>query len=79
MSSFEKRPTVCIVGAGAAGYATACRLKELLQDEVDITIIEARDRIGGRILTTDLAGKPVANKSHHDGPVLDLGAQVNIE
>ena len=36
-----------IVGAGISGIYTAY----LLKDKYDITIIEARDRVGGRILT----------------------------
>jgi len=42
--------TVVIVGAGIAGLAAAA---ELSQAGVGVTIIEARDRIGGRILTLD--------------------------
>src|SRR5215208_5987442 len=41
-------PNVCIIGAGASGLAAAQRLAE---HDVDVTVIEARDRIGGRIWT----------------------------
>jgi monoamine oxidase len=39
---------VVVVGAGAAGLAAA---RELDAAGIDVTILEARDRIGGRILT----------------------------
>jgi monoamine oxidase len=37
-----------VIGAGAAGLAAA---RELVAAGIDVTILEARDRIGGRILT----------------------------
>ena len=40
--------TVVVIGAGASGLAAAHRLA---QNGVDVTILEARDRIGGRIWT----------------------------
>jgi protoporphyrinogen oxidase len=45
--------SVLIVGAGAAGLAAA---KELSDKKVKITVLEARDRIGGRIFTKRPAG-----------------------
>ena len=51
---------VVIVGAGVAGL-TAARL--LIDAGVDVTVLEARDRIGGRIHPVTL-----------DGATLDLGA-----
>lgn len=44
---------VVVVGAGIAGL-TAARL--LVADDVEVVVLEARDRIGGRIHTADLAG-----------------------
>src|SRR3954468_10429864 len=44
------RPTVIILGAGAAGMAAAALLS---QNNVSTLILEARDRIGGRIHTID--------------------------
>lgn len=41
-------PTVCVIGAGAAGLAAAQRLSER---GADVVVIEARDRIGGRVWT----------------------------
>ena len=47
---------VVIIGAGFAG-ATAAR--ELSGRSIDVTVLEARDRIGGRAWTGSLAGNPV--------------------
>jgi NADPH-dependent 2,4-dienoyl-CoA reductase/sulfur reductase-like enzyme len=41
-----KIPHVCVVGAGAAGLRCA---DVLLQHGVKVTLLEARDRIGGRV------------------------------
>ena len=41
-------PAVAVIGAGAAGLAAASRL---LHAGIDVTVLEARDRIGGRIFT----------------------------
>ena len=38
--------TVLVIGAGAAGLAAA---RELGSRGVDVTVLEARDRIGGRV------------------------------
>jgi monoamine oxidase len=53
----RRRPVdVLIIGAGAAGLAAA---RELSMAHINTTIIEARDRIGGRILTVHDPGSPV--------------------
>lgn len=57
-----------VIGAGLAGLATAAALRA---GGASVTVFEARDRVGGRVLSApDLAGAPA-------GPplVLDLGAQ----
>ncbi|HEX3724639.1 MAG TPA: FAD-dependent oxidoreductase [Pirellulales bacterium] len=57
----KKRVDVLVIGAGAAGLATA---RALVDRGRDVLVIEARDRIGGRIWT---------DSSWSDAPV-DLGA-----
>jgi monoamine oxidase len=47
---------VAIIGAGAAGLAAA---RELSRSGKRVSLIEARDRIGGRILTTHPADLPI--------------------
>lgn len=58
---YEAKKSIIIIGAGIAGLAAA---KHLIKHEFDITILEARDRIGGRIHT----GKK------WDSEPIDLGA-----
>ena len=50
-----RRTSIAIVGAGLAGLHAA-RLLHAAQ--VDFVLIEARDRLGGRILTVDEDGQP---------------------
>lgn len=52
---------VIVIGAGASGLAAA---QTLLSQRCSVTVLEARDRIGGRIHTIELGGN-----------TLDLGAQ----
>ncbi|WP_170287317.1 FAD-dependent oxidoreductase [Halioglobus maricola] len=58
VAAAQDLPTVVIVGAGLAGLNSAM----LLEDQgFDVTVLEARDRIGGRLFTLDqVAGKPEA-------------------
>lgn len=48
MTARPRRATALVIGAGAAGLAAARALRE---HEVDVTVLEARDRIGGRTWT----------------------------
>ena len=50
VSSEDDTPSVIIIGAGAAGIAAASRLFE--NGFKKVTILEAENRIGGRINTT---------------------------
>ena len=47
---------VVVIGAGIAGLTVA---NALTHAGVDCLVVEARDRIGGRLNTVDLAGSPV--------------------
>lgn len=55
-------PKVIIVGAGASGIAAASKLYQ--EGITDITVLEAENRLGGRIHSVDFKGT-----------VVDLGAQ----
>src|SRR4051812_21351329 len=46
----RKKPTarVCVIGAGFSGLACAY---ELMSVGYDVSVIEARDRVGGRVLS----------------------------
>ena len=46
-----KRKKVIVIGAGMAGVTAA---KQLLENNFDVTVIEARERPGGRILTSNI-------------------------
>ncbi|KAF7312236.1 putative hydantoin utilization protein [Mycena indigotica] len=52
----ERRPHVCIVGAGISGLRCA---EKLLSSGFQVTILEARNRIGGRICQSDALGYTV--------------------
>ncbi|KAJ7168492.1 hypothetical protein C8R46DRAFT_235701 [Mycena filopes] len=56
MAPLEARPHICIVGAGISGLRCA---DILLSKGFQVTILEARDRIGGRICQSDALGYTV--------------------
>lgn len=63
MSKTHKRIDVLVLGAGAAGLAVA---RDLSDEGLRVTVIEARPRIGGRVLTVHDPRAPVP---------LELGAE----
>jgi monoamine oxidase len=71
---------VVIIGAGAAGLAAAMRLSAA---DKSVVLIEARDRIGGRIVTVDADGVPVelgAEFIHGRAPeIFDLVNRFNLK
>ncbi|KAF5286568.1 hypothetical protein FQA39_LY16251 [Lamprigera yunnana] len=79
--SGANKPSVVIVGAGPAGIAAASRL---LQNNIDdVTILEAEDRIGGRIFSVKLGGNYVdlgAEWCHgeENNVVFDLVKNLNV-
>ncbi|HZH11539.1 MAG TPA: NAD(P)/FAD-dependent oxidoreductase [Microvirga sp.] len=66
-----RNPDVVIVGAGSAGIAAARRL---LAQGLTVTVLEARDRIGGRAVTRAFRGHPMDLGAHwlHAGPINPL-------
>lgn len=57
-----RRVDVVVVGAGLAGLSAA---RELVRDDRSVVVLEARDRVGGRTWTADIAG----------GAWVDIGGQ----
>src|SRR5437588_8425649 len=58
----ELRADAVVIGAGLAGLSAA---RILAAADIDVVVLEARNRVGGRIYT-----RPAG-----DGTLLDLGAQ----
>ncbi|MGB6181904.1 MAG: FAD-dependent oxidoreductase [Rhodococcus sp. (in: high G+C Gram-positive bacteria)] len=71
---------VVVVGAGLSGLVCA---RELERAGRSVTVLEAADRIGGKVLTRDLAGHHVDYGAHWVGgdqtAVLDLARELGIE
>ena len=68
-----------VIGAGLSGLAAARRLVE---GGASTVVLEARDRVGGRTLTEDLAGHPVDLGGQFIGPgqdrVLGLARELGV-
>jgi monoamine oxidase len=66
-------PDVAIVGAGSAGIGAARRL---MAAGFAVTVLEARDRVGGRAVTVPFRGHPLDLGAHwlHAGPINPLVA-----
>ncbi|WP_067664599.1 protoporphyrinogen oxidase [Nocardia miyunensis] len=58
---------VVVVGAGISGLVAAYRLRAVLGSELELVLVERRERIGGTLHTGTLAGGPV-----------DLGAEAFV-
>ena len=61
LRGYYKNKHVIIVGAGAAGITAA---RWLHNRDVKVTILEARDRLGGRIRTDRSLGFPIDTGAH---------------
>lgn len=73
LAALPASPDVIVIGAGAAGIAAA---RHLTQAGLSVAVLEARDRVGGRAVTTALRGHAVDLGAHwlHAGPVNPLVA-----
>jgi monoamine oxidase len=74
-------PGVAVVGGGFAGLSAAFRL---LGWGIPSVVLEARDRVGGRVLTTRLAGGEPAELGaewieEHERAVHDLAGRLGLE
>ena len=77
----KKTGKVIIIGAGIAGLIAA---RQLLQFGMDVTVLEARDRVGGRVVTfrkgnfiADLGSTVVTGLGGN--PVAVLSRQINMQ
>src|SRR5439155_22264426 len=57
MTGYPSEVDVAVIGAGAAGIGAARRLVEA--GTVSVLVLEARDRVGGRVHTIAPAGFPL--------------------
>ena len=57
MTGFPSEVDVAVIGAGSAGIAAARRLREA--GTLSLLVLEARDRVGGRVHTIAPAGFPL--------------------
>ncbi|MCJ2034911.1 flavin monoamine oxidase family protein [Methylobacterium sp. J-068] len=71
LEPWPREPAVIVVGAGAAGIAAA---RTLRARGISVAVLEARDRVGGRLVTVPLRGHPVDLGGHwlHAGPINPL-------
>lgn len=64
---------MCIIGAGLAGLRCA---EILIGDDIEVTILEARDRLGGRVsfsIVVYWTPYQQSFKASSNGPVRSLG------
>lgn len=81
MSSLQRKYEVIVIGAGISGLTAA---RDLGIDGYDVLVLEARDRIGGRIWTSRELGLPIdlgASWIHgfEDNPIARLARRHHIE
>ena len=51
-------PKIAVVGGGISGLAAAHRLRRELGRSAQIVLVEQSDRLGGKLRTVELAGRP---------------------
>jgi monoamine oxidase len=77
----ERSPSVVVVGAGFAGLAAA---SDLAHHGLEVAVLEARGRVGGRVLSVRLANGEFAELGAEwimpeDTAVLELAARFGLE
>lgn len=70
VSQLEGTHQVVIIGAGMSGLSAGLKLAKL---NYDVIIVEARDRVGGRIVSREFESSTKSG-DHQDPSVVDLGA-----
>lgn len=77
----NRQPHIGIIGAGLAGLAAA---HDLIAQQMQVTLIEGRDRIGGRAYTQTLGNTPIdlgaewiPNDPRH--PILELARKFKLD
>ena len=55
----QTRRRVTVIGGGVSGLATAYFVSHLAGCEVDVTLVERSEELGGKVLTRAVAGHPV--------------------
>ena len=78
--SDQEKADVIVVGAGLSGLVCG---RELVDAGARVDLLEARDRVGGRILTRDVAGTMTDFGGQWVAPsqrrILDLAAELGVE
>jgi nucleoside-diphosphate-sugar epimerase/monoamine oxidase len=73
-----KKPHVVVIGAGLSGLTAAYRIESDIEN-VEVTILEANEYPGGRMLTTDFGGEAGGESiGFYYGALQEIAEEVNI-
>lgn len=75
-ASKARVPKIAVIGSGMAGASVAWRLAHDSDEEVDLSIFEADDRIGGRLDEVTVRGQFEEGVTEK---VVELGGTMGIE